>query len=150
MRLCGLSTRRPTAVTGRLPSIEGLGRANVANGLFVRIVDHAPESALRAHLPILGVPRASAVRRFAGEGAYIFAARKERDGPEADRGSRIVFGLRGSSIPEGLELYARHFFRPRRPRNRHQTFGWLVGLAQAATDRQLRRIGPETVRCGFC
>jgi len=78
--LSGLSTRDSTTVTGKLRRVERLGRADVANGLLAGIVDHAPESPLRAHLSILGVPRVSAVRRFAGEGADIFAAQKERDG----------------------------------------------------------------------
>src|SRR4029077_1379599 len=53
---------------------------DVANGLAVSIVDHAPENALRAHLPVLRVPRVPAFRRFAGESTDTFAARIERDG----------------------------------------------------------------------
>src|SRR5260370_12128664 len=78
--LSGLSTRSPTAVTGKLCGVERLGRADVADGLLVSIVDHAPENALRAQLPALRVPRVPALGRFAGESTDIFAARAERDG----------------------------------------------------------------------
>jgi len=65
---------------GKLCGVERLGRADVADGLLVSIVDHAPENALRAHLPVLRVPRVLAFRRFAGESTDTFAARAERDG----------------------------------------------------------------------
>jgi len=65
---------------GKLCGVERLGRADVADGLLVSIVDHAPENALRAHLPILRVPRVPAFGRFAGESTDIFAVRAERDG----------------------------------------------------------------------
>src|SRR6266436_5001289 len=38
------------------------------------------QRALRAHLPVLGVPRVPALGRFAGESTDIFAARAERHG----------------------------------------------------------------------
>jgi hypothetical protein len=46
--LSGLSTRSPTALTDELCGVERLGRADVADGLLVNIVDHAPEDAPRA------------------------------------------------------------------------------------------------------
>ena len=65
---------------GKLCGVERLGRADVADGLLVSIVDHAPENALRAHLPVLRVPRVPAFGHFAGESTDTFAARAERDG----------------------------------------------------------------------
>jgi hypothetical protein len=44
------------------------------------VVDYAPENALRAHLPVLRVPRIRAFRRLAGESANIFTASTERHG----------------------------------------------------------------------
>ena len=76
----GLSTRSPTAITSKLRVVERLGRADVADRLLVSIVDHAPENALRAHLPVLRVLCVPALGRFAGESTDIFAARAERDG----------------------------------------------------------------------
>jgi hypothetical protein len=75
MRLSGLSTRDPSAATRKLCRVERLGRTGVADGLVVSIVDHAPENALRTHLPVLRVPRVRAFPRFAGESTDIFAAR---------------------------------------------------------------------------
>jgi hypothetical protein len=47
MRLSALSTRGPTAITGKPCRVQSLGRTDVADGLVGRIVDHAPENALR-------------------------------------------------------------------------------------------------------
>jgi hypothetical protein len=80
MRLSALSTRGPTAITGKPCRVERLGRADVADGLLGSIVDHAPENALRAHLPVLRIPRVRAIARFAGQSTDVFAARAERDG----------------------------------------------------------------------
>ena len=78
--LSGLSTRSPTAITGTLCGVERLGRVDVAGGVLVSIVDHAPENILCAHLPVLRVPRIPALGRFAGKSTDILAARAERDG----------------------------------------------------------------------
>jgi len=80
MRLSGLSTRDLTATTGKPCRAERLRRADIADGSVGSIVDHAPENALRAHLPVLRVPRVPALGRFTGESTDIFAARAERDG----------------------------------------------------------------------
>ena len=86
MRLSALSTRGPTAITGKPCCVERLRRADVADGFVGSIVDHAPENALRAHLSVLRVPRVRAFTGFTGESTDIFAARTERDGA----GRRVV------------------------------------------------------------
>ena len=123
MRLSGLSTRDPSAATRKLCRVERLGRTDVANGLLVSIVDHAPENALRAHLPILGVPRVPAVRRFAGESTDTVTARIERDGAwrwsvEAEFLASFaevqLLGALGLALgilfgPDDTEISVRHF-----------------------------------------
>src|ERR1700756_2072207 len=65
--IAGSSTHDSTAVARKLCRVERLGRADIADGLVVHTVDHAPENALRTHVPVLRVPRVRAFTRFAGE-----------------------------------------------------------------------------------
>src|SRR5712664_3225347 len=127
--LSGLSTRSPTAITGTLCGVERLGRVDVADGELVSIVDHAPENTLRAHLPVLRVPRIPALGRFAGKSTDIFAARAERNGAwrrsvaaefpasfaEVQHLSALSLTLGILFGPEDTEISVRHF-------------GWLVGV----------------------
>ena len=74
------STSGPTAVIGKLCRVKGLSCADVTTGSVLSVVDYAPENALRAHLPVLRIPRIRAFRRLAGESANIFTASTERHG----------------------------------------------------------------------
>src|SRR5262245_18400203 len=68
------------AVARKRRRLERLRCADVADGLVVGVLDHAPERAHRTHLSVLGVPDLRAFGRLARKGTDIFAVRPERDG----------------------------------------------------------------------
>src|SRR6516225_6664822 len=79
--------RGPSGLAGKLRRVERLGRVDVAHGLFVGIVNQAPDNSPCAHLPVLRVPRGLAFRRLTGERSDALAARAKGDG--ARRGDEV-------------------------------------------------------------